>query len=116
MPLPTYSIEKSILPAPQETKKRRIWNFFRGVFVVLMVVFLAGQYGPRAVGYFKISAFTRYQCKHTHTAKLPSHYTLPSGDKIPSVALGVWKAQKGQVGAAVKVCRCWVLGHYLTEG
>ncbi|KZS97365.1 Aldo/keto reductase [Sistotremastrum niveocremeum HHB9708] len=33
---------------------------------------------------------------------LPNHYTLPSGDKIPSVALGVWQAAKGEVGAAVK--------------
>lgn len=33
---------------------------------------------------------------------LPSHYILPSGDKIPSVALGVWKASKGEVGEAVK--------------
>jgi hypothetical protein len=55
-------------------------------------------------------------------AKLPSHYTLPSGDNIPSVALGtalvtcssrrvkliidhtgVWQASKGEVGNAVKV-------------
>ncbi|KAG2133184.1 NADP-dependent oxidoreductase domain-containing protein [Suillus bovinus] len=35
-------------------------------------------------------------------AKLPSHYTLPSGDNIPSVALGVWQAGKGEVGNAVK--------------
>lgn len=35
-------------------------------------------------------------------AKLPSHYTLPSGDMIPSVALGVWQASKGEVGNAVK--------------
>ncbi|KAI0792998.1 NADP-dependent oxidoreductase domain-containing protein [Irpex lacteus] len=33
---------------------------------------------------------------------LPTHYVLPSGDKIPSVALGVWKAGKGEVGTAVK--------------
>ncbi|KAG2133220.1 NADP-dependent oxidoreductase domain-containing protein [Suillus bovinus] len=36
-------------------------------------------------------------------AKLPSHYTLPSGDNIPSVALGVWQAGKGEVGNAVKL-------------
>lgn len=56
-----------------------------------------------------------------HT-KPSSHYTLPSGDKIPSVALGesalqsntwfidvtnlsvtgVWKAGRGEVGQAVK--------------
>ncbi|KAH7337609.1 NADP-dependent oxidoreductase domain-containing protein [Rhizoctonia solani] len=42
--------------------------------------------------------------KLVHDAKLrlPSHYTLPSGDQIPSVALGTWKAPRGQVGDAVK--------------
>lgn len=53
--------------------------------------------------------------------KLPTHYTLPSGDRIPAVALGmvftltsgikklmaidlgVWKAGPGEVGPAVKV-------------
>ncbi|KAI0671193.1 NADP-dependent oxidoreductase domain-containing protein [Trametes maxima] len=35
-------------------------------------------------------------------SSLPSHFTLPSGDKIPSVALGVWQAGKGEVGEAVK--------------
>lgn len=43
--------------------------------------------------------------RNMSTATLPSHYTLPSGDKIPSVALGVWQAGKGEVGTAVKVCR-----------
>ena len=53
--------------------------------------------------------------------KLPSHYNLPSGDKIPSVGLGkyhrkhilgywsililigVWRAGRNEVGEAVKV-------------
>ncbi|KAI0345590.1 Aldo/keto reductase [Trametopsis cervina] len=35
-------------------------------------------------------------------SSLPSHFTLPSGDKIPTVALGVWKADPGEVGQAVK--------------
>lgn len=29
-------------------------------------------------------------------------YTLPSGDKIPGIALGVWRANPGRVGEAVK--------------
>ncbi|KAF8549525.1 hypothetical protein OG21DRAFT_1599113 [Imleria badia] len=37
----------------------------------------------------------------SNLAKLPSHYTLPSGDKIPTVALGVWQARPGEVGNAV---------------
>lgn len=57
----------------------------------------------------------------TMSTGLPSHFTLPSGDKIPSVALGnvshtlslkfhsypyqgVWRADRDRVGAAVKVC------------
>ncbi|KAL0064268.1 hypothetical protein AAF712_008853 [Marasmius tenuissimus] len=36
------------------------------------------------------------------TGRLPTHFTLNSGDKIPSVALGVWRAGKGEVGNAVK--------------
>jgi len=35
--------------------------------------------------------------------KLPTHFTLPSGDKIPSIALGVWKASPADVKGAVKV-------------
>lgn len=36
------------------------------------------------------------------TGKLPKHFSLPSGDKIPAVALGVWQAGRGEVGEAVK--------------
>lgn len=39
---------------------------------------------------------------HRNFSSLPTHYTLPSGDRIPSIALGVWKAEKGQVEQAVK--------------
>ncbi|KAJ7480548.1 NADP-dependent oxidoreductase domain-containing protein [Mycena latifolia] len=39
---------------------------------------------------------------HRNMTSLPSHYTLPSGDKIPSVALGVWQAGRDEVGNAVK--------------
>ncbi|KAI0365357.1 hypothetical protein BV20DRAFT_973384 [Pilatotrama ljubarskyi] len=39
---------------------------------------------------------------HRNLSSLPSHYTLPSGHNIPSVALGVWQASPGEVGEAVK--------------
>ncbi|KAJ7859002.1 NADP-dependent oxidoreductase domain-containing protein [Mycena leptocephala] len=38
---------------------------------------------------------------HRNMTSLPSHYALPSGDKIPSVALGVWQAGTNEVGKAV---------------
>ncbi|KIY69332.1 Aldo/keto reductase [Cylindrobasidium torrendii FP15055 ss-10] len=40
-------------------------------------------------------------CSYHTAATLPTHYTLPSGDKIPSVALGVWKSAPDEVGRAV---------------
>jgi hypothetical protein len=36
-------------------------------------------------------------------AELPVSYRLPSGDDIPTVALGTWKSKSEDVGAAVKV-------------
>jgi hypothetical protein len=36
-------------------------------------------------------------------AGLPLSYRLPSGDEIPTVALGTWKSNSEDVGAAVKV-------------
>jgi len=33
---------------------------------------------------------------------LPMHFTLPSGDKIPAIALGVYLSKPGEVGEAVK--------------
>ncbi|QRV84909.1 aldo/keto reductase family protein [Ceratobasidium sp. AG-Ba] len=40
---------------------------------------------------------------HDTKLRLPSHYTLPSGDQIPAVALGTWQAPRGEVGQAVEV-------------
>ncbi|EKM49621.1 uncharacterized protein PHACADRAFT_154100 [Phanerochaete carnosa HHB-10118-sp] len=39
--------------------------------------------------------------QRNYSTKLPSHYLLPSGHQIPSVALGVWKASPGDAGQAV---------------
>lgn len=36
-------------------------------------------------------------------AELPLSYRLPSGDEVPTVALGTWKSKSEDVGAAVKV-------------
>ncbi|EEB91625.1 hypothetical protein MPER_09989 [Moniliophthora perniciosa FA553] len=45
-----------------------------------------------------------FRCQHgaATAGGLPTHYTLNNGAKIPSVALGVWQAGKGEVGPAVK--------------
>jgi len=50
------------------------------------------------------STLARFGCHHGmgSAATLPAHFKLPSGDRIPAVALGVWQASKGEVGGAVK--------------
>ncbi|PPQ65906.1 hypothetical protein CVT26_000926 [Gymnopilus dilepis] len=59
------------------------------------------------------------------SGQLPTHYTLPSGDKIPSVALGVWRASPGEVGRAVKAALkvgyrhidgAWIYGNEVEVG
>ncbi|KAJ6624348.1 hypothetical protein B0H10DRAFT_1943248 [Mycena sp. CBHHK59/15] len=59
--------------------------------------------------------------QHCNLVSLPKQYTLPSGDKIPSVALvsshkqwpGVWQAKKNKVGTAVKFSSVQVRGLFL---
>lgn len=113
---PTLSAdENGAEPASENrtlTKRRlrRIHFIFIGLFTVFyMAFFIArGYFNPRGV-----SSGTRMKCHetmhrlglagHMHfngtlhrnmsinaiAGKLPTHYTLPSGDKIPSVALGI---------------------------
>ena len=96
--------------------------------LVALVLLYAMVAGLRALGRsasrFALSSGTA--CHRNASLKaglstLPSHFDLPSGDKIPSVALGkgiyilfpvlcniknivgVWKAKPGEVEAAVKV-------------
>ena len=101
---------------PQTAKRsKRFWVFalLAGMFIVcvnLRSVLNGTSWKPPYTGCGK-------------RTKPRSHYTLPSGDKIPSVALGgatpssclarrftyfssfasgVWKASRGEVGQAVK--------------
>ncbi len=74
----------------------RIFAFFALMFVLFS-------------GIRHVSRTARPRCTggrlHRNMTSLPSHYTLPSGDKIPSVALGMclylstkdWKLRVGQV-------------------
>jgi hypothetical protein len=102
----------SMRPAKQrESWKKSLGTAFLVASVVYCVVWgFRGAFGRlRSPG-----------CSGKHA--LPTSYTLPSGDKIPSVALGallhaylvlnspytdglagVWRAEKGKVGDAVKV-------------
>jgi hypothetical protein len=45
----------------------------------------------------------KYDAMELGLEGLPISFTLPSGDQIPSVALGTWQAPHGSVGKAVEV-------------
>ena len=111
-PLPPYTHT----PTPQATKRnKRFW-----ILVVLtgMLVFAVNFHGVLKTTSWRPHMGCGRGRLHTRPR---SHYTLSSGDKIPSVALGephsvccfdgsyllisvtgVWKAGKGEVGQAVK--------------
>ncbi|KAK0185665.1 NADP-dependent oxidoreductase domain-containing protein [Armillaria mellea] len=84
------------------TTKTRYWQTKR-ICVVLLVFFTLGI-GLHSTR-FTHSLLGTGSCSRYNSSKgegLPTHYTLPSGDKIPSVALGLWKAGKHEVGRAVQ--------------
>ncbi|KAJ1301120.1 hypothetical protein OPQ81_003533 [Rhizoctonia solani] len=70
----------------------------------IMLLGIRAVLPPSGICYLGRAAGCGSHRKLVHDAKLklPSHYTLPSGDQIPSVALGTWKAPRGQVGDAIK--------------
>ncbi|KAF9046266.1 NADP-dependent oxidoreductase domain-containing protein [Panaeolus papilionaceus] len=101
---------------PFRRSRRRVFHFS---FIAFVMVSLVAYHALRGSSF----AALRYNCKsamhrlvHDNASQnanydylsslvngeLPTHYTLPSGDKIPSVALGVWRASPGEVGNAVK--------------
>ncbi|TDL19680.1 hypothetical protein BD410DRAFT_791805 [Rickenella mellea] len=89
-----------------ERKQRPRQNIFVRLLCVMALGYVTFT-GLRTLSSSKLWSGIRKPChgiqrNFTKGANLPSHYTLPSGDRIPSVALGVWQASKGEVGNAVK--------------
>jgi diketogulonate reductase-like aldo/keto reductase len=84
---------------PNKQNKNIFW-----VFAVLAILYAA----LTAIRHISQSNFKHVRwlggCHGTqrNTSGLPAHFTLPSGDKIPAVALGVWQAGPEDVKAAVK--------------
>ncbi|KAF5382622.1 hypothetical protein D9615_002763 [Tricholomella constricta] len=89
--------------APERPARCRHKKFFRliAASTLAVTVFYGLQHVSRT-GFPHIFRTFCSKSLHGSSTQLPSHYTLPSGDKIPSVALGVWQAGKGEVGAAVQ--------------
>ncbi|KAF7974297.1 hypothetical protein HWV62_12444 [Athelia sp. TMB] len=69
-----------------------------GAFVVVFVTF----FSLRQLSWSNLNWIWGCHGAAHNISSLPSHCTLPSGDKIPSIALGVWKAGKDEVGTAVQ--------------
>ena len=97
--LPTGDDAKADEQRDKRIRHARLKRITFHVLVVLALMY-AGYHGLRA---FARSSSQFLRAKPCHGAQrnlsaLPSHYTLPSGHKIPSVALGT---------AASAVRTCW---------
>ncbi|KAF8895241.1 NADP-dependent oxidoreductase domain-containing protein [Infundibulicybe gibba] len=90
---------------PVRLPKRK--NIALRVLTALLIMSVA-LFGLRHTSKISFAGGLRAGCHKQHRNistprnTLPSYYKLPSGDHIPSVALGVWQAGKGEVGNAVK--------------
>lgn len=87
-----------MLPAKGQHKR-----FFRLLAASTLVITMI--YGLRRISSSGLRNIFRTSCSkgiHGSAPGLPTHFTLPSGDKIPSVALGVWRASGGETGTAVQ--------------
>lgn len=77
----------SASPVAQKSTK---YTFSR-VFSVLLVMFAAAFTVKQVYPGLRNALKGGVRCHHEGNFKgLPTHYTLPSGDKIPTVALGSW--------------------------
>ncbi|KAG2127641.1 NADP-dependent oxidoreductase domain-containing protein [Suillus bovinus] len=99
-PLPTVDKDAGEQESLQRRDPRKRRSLLVIVVIIIMFTSLPFVHMIRSRGLW--GACHGSQRNSSTLAKLPSHYTLPSGDNIPSVALGVWQAGKGEVGNAVK--------------
>jgi hypothetical protein len=102
-PLPTISEdETTVFRARNARKQKKVIFHVLAIVTIMYAAFSGIRYVARSnLGLAK--GLWGCHGAQRNLSTLPSHYTLPSGDKIPTVALGVWKARKGEVGIAVEV-------------
>ncbi|KAK0460029.1 NADP-dependent oxidoreductase domain-containing protein [Desarmillaria tabescens] len=84
--------------------KTKAWHCKTKRVCIIFLVFFTLGIGLHRTGFTRSLLGAGRCSKYTPSTGegLPTHYTLPSGDKIPSVALGLWKAGKNKVGRAVQ--------------
>ncbi|KAF6755902.1 aldo-keto reductase [Ephemerocybe angulata] len=96
---PKYShveeVDELDYAATRPAKRPESWKKAAALILIVGAVLYLAVSGFR-------NAFERIGSMRCSGHKLPNSFTLPSGDQIPSVALGVWLAEKGKVGEAVK--------------
>ena len=83
-PLPINDREPYAEPQKRTKTKRFLFRLLVGIAIMTAI-----SYGIRYIS--RNSKFGMRRCQWTDNRTLmtlPSHYSLPSGDKIPSVALG----------------------------
>ena len=88
--LPTSDTAKAQEELSSNIRKTHLKQILFRVLALAAIMFVAIQ-GIRS--WAKSSArFSHKPCHglHRNLSSLPSHYTLPSGDRIPSVALGMF--------------------------
>ncbi|KAJ8583337.1 hypothetical protein M405DRAFT_875950 [Rhizopogon salebrosus TDB-379] len=98
--LPTFDKDTDERESSRKDTRKRRFCLHAIAIIAIMWTSLSATRMIRSKGFW--AACHGSQRNSSTLAQLPSHYTLPSGDKIPSVALGVWQASKGEVGNAVK--------------
>jgi len=94
---PLQNSEANLTPSTRRRSKSILVRVLVSFILIMVTVSLARH---TTLGQRVLAACHRRPKSSPAANKLPTHYTLPSGDRIPSVALGT--AGKGEVGQAVK--------------
>ncbi|KZT60035.1 hypothetical protein CALCODRAFT_493030 [Calocera cornea HHB12733] len=105
--LPQADGASAPLPSPSPSSKpksNRIWHLAGGAVLLLGLMCFRGPImdGVRSMcSSGRLQAHPEYRPVGDEPSP-PKYYTLNNGEKIPTVALGVWQASPGEVGAAIK--------------
>jgi len=90
-PGPITTARRKVLFTLEEYSGSKFGLFMKKAIIMMVII----HFVVKALICFHPSARNRGNA-------LPSYHSLPSGDKIPAVALGVWQAGRGEVGPAVQ--------------
>jgi len=101
-PLPTIGEDENTVFKARNTRKQKKVIFHVLAFVAIMYAAFSGVRYVSRSNWGLAKGLWGCHGAQRNLSSLPSHFILPSGDKIPTVALGVWKARKGEVEIAVE--------------